>query len=169
MSPPASLPLTRALFQQVCKWMLDGCFSSSPSDRRAMWPWPHFLALSVPGVVIVRQLMFSDTSSCNTGHQPVIPSLPTTPRPRPPSNSLSQCLRAVIEILSTHSSSQASSACLEIYWLGSMSWSCAVWMCLKWDSTVTALFPVFIGGSCYATSQREHWPCKMMSLFCPSD
>lgn len=46
-----------------------------------------------------------------------------------------------------------SSAWLEIYWLGSVSWSCAARRCFKSDLTVKDLFFVLAPGGCAAEAR----------------
>lgn len=75
-SPPR--PFTRTLYQQVFEWRRLS--SSLPLGSTRHVASAHLLLSMFSLLLFICLLMFSDTSSCNTGHQPVTfsPLLPPT-------------------------------------------------------------------------------------------
>lgn len=118
----ASLPLAHTLYQQVCKWRLDGCLlPPQPLWSMGHVALAHFSLLTSLMLLSVRLLMFSDTSSCHTGtNLSPLAAAPTASSTKPCCISCSRfrshCLWAFIKIFSTHSSSQACTAFLLPGW-----------------------------------------------------
>lgn len=111
------LPLFSCSHAPCTSRCISGCstdsFPAAASDQCAIWPWRTSRSLPFLVLLTVRSLMFSDTSSCNTGADlSPLTVAPTASSTKPLlhlllPHSIFHRLWAVIEIFSTHSSSQA--------------------------------------------------------------